>query len=85
MIQQTSIDAYKSILFDLGDRQKLIYDTIEKHPYSSNQDIADIVGLQINQVTPRVKELRNYGLVIQIGVKVDKVTNREVMTWMVRD
>lgn len=84
MIQQTSMEAYNSIIVELGDRQQVVYDTIVEGSGLCNHDIAWILGLEINQITPRVKELCDMGLVCQCGSKYDDNTGRHVMTWKVR-
>ena len=81
MIQQTSVEAYESIQPDLGERQQLILDTIIDNPNVSNHDIAHLLGLEINQVTPRVFELRTMNLVKSHGTKIDEDTGRKVICW----
>lgn len=83
MIQQTSIEAYEIIFDDLGSRQKVVYEIIEEYNNVCNQDISMILGLPINSVTPRVKELRDMGFVVQSGFKVNDI-GRRVMTWKVK-
>lgn len=83
MIQQTSIEAYKSILPELGEKQREVFEVIVKHPGMSNHDIARFLGWEINTVTPRVNELRNMGVIEYHSTKVDRITNRNVMTWEV--
>jgi len=82
-VQQTSIEAYDLIVGDLGKRQIQVYDIIERYFNCCNQDIADILGIPINCVTPRVKELRDMGFIMQHGIKINKL-GRRVMTWKVR-
>ena len=81
MIQQTSLEAYKFILHDLGEKQQEVLDTIIRHPGMSNHDIARFLGWEINCVTPRVNELRDMGLVDLMSIKEDGITNRRVMCW----
>jgi len=79
-VRQTSIEAYECIYDDLGKKQKEVYDVIESSDGLCNQDIAEILGWGINRVTPRVKELRDFGLVRQGGYKLNSNGYR-VMTW----
>ena len=81
MIQQTSMEAYESIKHELGERQQLVLDTIVDNPGMSNHDIAHILGLEINQVTGRVFELRTMGLVKSCGLKLDEDSGRNVIIW----
>lgn len=80
-IQQTSIEAYQSIQPTLNQRQKQIYQIIKTHPGISNNEIKRITKLGINQITPRVYELRQKGLVRCRGIKIDRITKRAVMCW----
>ena len=83
-VQETSLEAYDLIYDDLGDMQKLVYDVIEECPNVCNQDIADILCLSINCVTPRVKELRDLFFVAHSGFKLNKL-GRRVMTWRISE
>jgi len=83
MIQQTSMEAYQSIQPDLGAMQQTVYDTIIEHPGMSNHDISRYLHIEINKVTPRVKELRDYSLVSFSHYKKDPLTNKKVMCWTI--
>jgi len=81
MIQNTSIDAWVELQPELGTMQNMIFNIIKIYPGSSNLDISRITDKPINSVTPRVKELRDRGLVILSHYKTDRITNRKVMCW----
>ena len=81
MIQETSLEAYKVLEPELGELQETVYNTIIEHPGMSNHDIARYLGWEINRVTPRVKELRDKGLVILSHHKEDDITKRKVIAW----
>jgi len=83
VIQQTSMEAYESLYDDLGDMQKIVFDVIEEYNNVCNQDISMILGIPINCVTGRVKELRDLGFVCQNGFK-ENDNGRRVMRWRVR-
>lgn len=83
MIQQTSIEAYKSLYDDLSNRQKIVYDVIDEYNNICNQDISMILGIPINCVTGRVKELRDIGFVCHAGFK-ENDNGRRVMVWKVK-
>lgn len=83
MIQQTSLEAYKAIIPELAEKQKIVFDVIYKHPGMSNYDISQYLGWRINSVTPRVNELRELGFVDLHSFKEDSITHRTVMTWEV--
>jgi len=84
-IRKTSIEAYHSLLPSLSSRQSLVYNVIKMYPGSSNLDLCRIMDIPINSVTPRVKELRELGLVVCIGTKQDRVTKRSCMVWSVKE
>lgn len=81
MIQDTSLEAYNTIKIKLGERQQQIYDAIWKYESVSNLDLSRFLKIPINSVTPRVKELREKGLVIEDGHKIDRITNRRMKKW----
>jgi len=81
-VQNTSLEAYTDLLYILGEKQETILNTIREHPNVSNHDIARILHWEINTVTPRVYELRNMDLVLDNGLKIDRLTGRKVMTWI---
>ena len=81
MIQETSLEAYQVLIPELGELQETVYNTIIEHPGMSNHDIARYLQWEINRVTPRVKELRDKGLVWFSHYKEDSLTSRRVMCW----
>jgi len=83
MIQDTSLEAYNVLLPELGKMQTMIYNVLKVYPNSSNHDLSEILEKPINSVTPRVKELRDKGLVICTSHKIDTITKRRVMCWSV--
>lgn len=81
-VAATSIMSYRALKReDLGDRQRIVYETIDAHPDRCNRELGELLDWPINTVTPRVKELREMGAVMQCGTKHDIATNRNVMTW----
>ena len=83
MIQETSLEAYSDIAPELGTMQNMVYNVLKVYPDSSNHDLSRILSKPINSVTPRVKELRDKGLVVCSGHKTDEITSKRVMTWKV--
>ena len=83
VIQKTSLEAYEVLQPRLGYLQKTVYNAIQDIPDMCNHDIAYYLRLEINRVTPRVKELRDKGLVVCSGHKKDESTNKNVMIWKV--
>ena len=81
----TSVEAYYSIIGELGQRQQEILDAIRKYKSVSNLDISRLLQLPINSVTPRVKELRDKGLVVFDCYKTDSITSRRMCKWKVKE
>lgn len=83
MIESTTLEAFKIIQPSLGELQQTVYDVISNYPGMSNHDIARFLHWEINRVTPRVKELRDMGVVIMSHYKKDHITNKRVMCWII--
>jgi len=81
-VQATSIEAYSDLLYELGEKQEVVLESIQQHPNVSNHDLSRILHWEINCVTGRVKELREMGYVLENGEKVDRLTGRKVMKWI---
>lgn len=56
-IQKTSLFAYDSIKTDLNRRQWEVFDVIEYLGEVSAKEVAQKLGLKINQITGRINEL----------------------------
>jgi hypothetical protein len=82
MVRDTSLMAFKDIIHSLGDRQRKVYELF-RHERARwcNQAIAYFLGWPINTVTPRVKELRDMGLLEDKGVEIYHATGRKVHFW----
>ena len=85
MIQQTSLDAFTSLIREgkINANQTIILDVFKAHDPMplSNSDIARILGWGINRVTPRVLELRRLGRLVGVMVKQDIVSGRSCMAY----
>ena len=79
-IQQTSAVAYAS-LEDLGERQTAVRNAISTLGAACNAKIALYLDIPINQVTGRVFELRDKGLVKEAYKAVWPATGRNVIWW----
>lgn len=84
MVAHTSSLAFASIQKRLGAKQQQVYRVIEKHQPITNEGIAEILGLPINQVTGRVTELTQFGIVGFEGLGVNK-TGHKAKLWSTRD
>lgn len=81
MFQETSRLAYIEAQKNLSASQKRVYDIIKAMPYVNNQGIARLSRLEINKVTPRVKELRDKGVVKEAHRGKDSETGRVTIYW----
>ena len=80
-IQQTSLEAYVSIVFDLSNKQQRVYQLIKRLQPCSNKQISEYSRLAINSITPRVLELRKKGIVSNQGTRICPVTGKREMLW----
>lgn len=87
MITQTSLESYLDLVLHpqrLNANQTLVLDVfrkmVERQPLS-NFDVATILDWPINRITPRIKELREAGRLVQVGWKRQLETGRRVMLW----
>jgi Mn-dependent DtxR family transcriptional regulator len=82
MIQDTSIKAYYEVLRSLGRSQKEVLDALRTQPNATNAEIAHMLHHRpINTITPRVFELRQIGLVEEVGKRKCRVTSRTAIAW----
>jgi len=86
MIQQTSLKAFQEIQPKLPECRRIVYETIKKADKDlTNMEIAARLGWSINRVTPRVKELREMGLVILSQVRKCRVTKNTAKAWKIKE
>lgn len=86
MLQQTSIEAYEGLVESgkINKRQEQVLNVLSEHPFPiTNQEISVLSGLPINCVTPRVKELREKGYVVEAYKKVDPASGRRAIAWRI--
>ncbi len=82
-MQVTSLMAYDSIKNSLGEKQRIVLEAIFKLKEASNYDIKKHLGWEINSITPRVKELRDRGLVKESKKDTDPISGRKVIYWKI--
>lgn len=83
-VQETSLEAYTSIQSELGERQTQVLKTLRSSDTPgcmNNRMIAETLDIPINSVTPRVKELREKGLVVEAGKSPCPYTKRKTLFW----
>ncbi len=81
-MQQTSLLAYQQ-LNNLTARQRLVYNAISTLGTACNLNVSDYLHLPINSITPRVKELREKGLVEESHRDIHPATQRVSIYWRV--
>lgn len=78
----TSIMSYRQLTPKaLGKKQNSVLAFIIKHQPVSNKQLSMLMQWPINTITPRVKELRELGLVEAAGYNLDHATNRMEILW----
>jgi len=82
-VQLTSLEAYDVLQPELSKRQKEVYETIKKHQAVSINDICRMQGVDGKNVTGRLKELREKGLIYKVGFKFDRLTGRRNLLWSI--
>lgn len=80
----TSKDSYRKIT-DLGNRQQAFYRAVTNLGSASNRQIAKYLDVPVNEITPRCKELRDLGFIVENGKQYDYETGRNVTMWCIKD
>ena len=81
MTQQTTLDAFVEVRRDIGSRQMLVFNALRELGEATNTMIAKYVGLPINCVTPRIKELRELKFVSEAKRDMCPITKRTCIFW----
>jgi predicted ArsR family transcriptional regulator len=68
---------------NLNKQQERVLEIIKKWQPISNDRIAAHLGCFVHQVTPRVLELRNLGLVEYCGEAESTISKRKVSLWRI--
>ena len=80
-MKPTSLLAYSQILETLGERQGLVFKTLRRLKFASNLQLSKELRLPINSITPRINELRKWGIVRQYKKDLCPETGRLVCYW----
>ena len=81
MLQDTSLHAWEIVQHKIWEKQKVVLDKIRLLPNVTNAELSVMLGWEINRVTPRVKELREMGLVLDAGKRICRHTGSTVHAW----
>ena len=81
----TSIKAYhEEIQPTLGKRQAQILEVLKIFKSVTNTELSKAIQWPINTVTPRIKELRDKGLVELASVRNCAITGRTAKAWRLK-
>lgn len=69
-------EAFKAIIEQLPERRKFVFNLIQGNPCISSQDLSGMAFLPINEVVPRITELKDMYLIVEEGSKVNKFTQK---------
>lgn len=85
-VQETSLDAFLSILPSLNRRQNEILNLFSSRPDEdlTNREIAKLLGWSVCSVTPRVCELRDKSVLELARKRKCSVTNMTVYAWRLK-
>jgi DNA-binding MarR family transcriptional regulator len=84
MMQQTSLQAWAEIKSSINQRQTQVFQALVACGPMTNAEIAQVLGLPINCVTGRTRELVKRGLVKSLCVWCCSVTKHSAIAWDVR-
>jgi DNA-binding MarR family transcriptional regulator len=79
MIQETSLEAFGKV--KIGQAQQSVLTVIKMFDGRTNAELGKYLDWPINRITPRVKELREKGLVVDAGVRVCLITGSMSHAW----
>ena len=83
-IKITSLLAYVDVLANLGERQTQVYRKLLELKVANNRMISEALDLPINEVTPRINELRKLQVVLQAKKDLCDFTGKMTLFWRVR-
>ncbi len=61
-VRETSRESYKK-LNDLGDKQREVYDALQKLGAATDRELTEFLDWEINQLLPRRGELVEFGFI----------------------
>jgi len=83
-VRQTSIEAYSRIKKELGKRQQEVYDGFLGNGTCTNLELSRLLGIPINQITPRTNELVKLGFVVEVEKRQCSVSGKKAISWRVK-
>ena len=83
-VRQTSIEGYSRIKKELGKRQQEVYDGFLGNGTCTNLELSRLLGIPINQITPRTNELVKLGFVVEVEKRQCSVSGKKAISWRVK-
>ena len=83
-VQDTSAQAYYSILQTLGYKQEMVYLKLRELGNATNNELSKALGWEINQVTGGTRELVKLEIVVQHERRPCKITGMRAISWRVK-
>jgi hypothetical protein len=83
-VRATSIQAFADIIPELGERQMQVLKGLKSFQPCSNLMLSRFLRLPINQVVPRIYELRKMGIVVIAKKDIDPITQKKVIFWNIK-
>jgi DNA-binding MarR family transcriptional regulator len=80
-MRDTSLEAYDQIQETIGKKQMEVLDTIRILGCPTNLELARYLHWDINQITPRVKELREKNYVTECEKRACGISGNSAMSW----
>ena len=80
-VKDTSLQAYAEVLENLGERQLEVYKALHELKEANNTMLSNHLNLSINNITPRINELRKLGLVKQSKKDICPYTKKLTIFW----
>lgn len=83
-VRDTSLQSYRELRPELGDRQLVVLRLISKFPECTDLELASKISKDANFIRPRRNELVKLGLVVSKGKRKCKVSERTSYVWGLR-
>ena len=83
-MRDTSLSAYADVLMNLGERQSLVFAQLRTLKFASNYQLSKELNLPVNQIVPRIYEMRKMGVVMFYKKDICPETKKKVVYWKPR-
>lgn len=84
MIRQTSLQAYKSIIDELQQREMIVLKCIRDNKALCCFEISDKLNLPMHSISGRLTSLEKKGYIEALGYKANPNTGRLSTIWVVK-